>query len=75
MSAVDELPALGSDGGSARNPPVLALDIGGTKLAAGVVDGDGRIHSFVVAPTITSHPTSRAPLPQRDPHRRWGFNG
>ena len=31
--------------------PVLALDIGGTKLAAGVVDAAGTVHSFVVAPS------------------------
>jgi glucokinase len=31
--------------------PVLALDIGGTKLAAGVVDASGRVRSFVVAPS------------------------
>lgn len=31
--------------------PVLALDIGGTKLAAGVVDAAGAVHSFHVAPT------------------------
>src|SRR4051794_36591243 len=31
--------------------PVLGLDIGGTKLAAGVVDADGDVHGFVVAPT------------------------
>jgi glucokinase len=30
---------------------VLGLDIGGTKLAAGVVDGNGTVHSFVVAPS------------------------
>lgn len=30
---------------------VLALDIGGTKLAAGVVDASGRVGSFLVAPT------------------------
>jgi glucokinase len=30
---------------------VLALDIGGTKLAAGLVDGTGRVHSFMAAPT------------------------
>ena len=29
---------------------VLGLDVGGTKLAAGVVTGDGRAHSFVSAP-------------------------
>jgi glucokinase len=28
----------------------LALDVGGSKLAAGVVSGDGQVHSFVVAP-------------------------
>jgi glucokinase len=39
----------GSNG--ARGRAVLALDIGGTKLAAGVVDESGRVHSFVVAPT------------------------
>jgi len=32
---------------------VLALDIGGTKLAAGVVDGAGRVHSFVTRPSRT----------------------
>jgi glucokinase len=31
--------------------PVLALDIGGTKLAAGVVDAAGTVHSFVAAPS------------------------
>jgi glucokinase len=31
--------------------PVLALDIGGTKIAAGVVDRTGRVHSFLVAPS------------------------
>ena len=30
---------------------VLALDIGGTKLAAGVVDDDARLRSFVVQPS------------------------
>jgi glucokinase len=30
---------------------VLALDIGGTKLAAGLVDGSGRVHSFQSVPT------------------------
>jgi glucokinase len=30
---------------------VLALDIGGTKLAAGVVDGSGFVHSFLVEPS------------------------
>src|SRR5207247_7149033 len=31
--------------------PVLALDIGGTKLAAGVVDVSGRVRSFAVEPS------------------------
>jgi glucokinase len=39
----------GADG--ARYGAVLALDIGGTKLAAGVVDESGRVHSFVVVPS------------------------
>ena len=30
---------------------ILGLDIGGTKIAAGVVDADGRVHGFAVAPT------------------------
>jgi len=33
--------------------PVLALDIGGTKLAAGVVDETGATHSFLVRPSRT----------------------
>jgi glucokinase len=45
-AAVDDA---GSDG--ARRRAVLALDIGGTKLAAGVVDESGRVHSFVAAPS------------------------
>jgi glucokinase len=36
---------------SAAGPPVLAVDIGGTKLAAGLVDGDGRILVRATAPT------------------------
>lgn len=31
--------------------PTLALDIGGTKLAVGVVDGEGGIHGLAVRPT------------------------
>jgi glucokinase len=38
-------------GGDGVDTPVLGLDIGGTKLAAGVVDRNGVVHSFVVAPT------------------------
>jgi glucokinase len=40
------LPAVGGEGS-----PVLALDIGGTKLAAGVVDGSGQVHSFHAGPS------------------------
>ena len=32
---------------------VLALDIGGTKLAAGVVGPDGQTHSFLAVPSRT----------------------
>ena len=37
----------GGDGARA----VLGLDIGGTKIAAGVVDADGAVHAFVTAPS------------------------
>jgi glucokinase len=33
-------------------PAVLALDVGGTKLAAGVVRPDGSVSSFVTTPTL-----------------------
>ncbi|HZQ81510.1 MAG TPA: ROK family protein [Gaiellaceae bacterium] len=39
--------------GGAPQSPVLALDIGGTKIAAGVVDADGHTRSFVVKPSRT----------------------
>ena len=48
------LRAVGGDGA-----PVLALDIGGTKLAAGVVDASGRVHSFVVEPADTAEGPDR----------------
>jgi glucokinase len=35
---------------AAVSGPVLGLDVGGTKLAAGVVDPDGRVRSFCVVP-------------------------
>ena len=51
-------PAAGRDG--AQPPPALALpapddvalalDVGGTKIAAGVVTGDGTVHSFAARP-------------------------
>jgi glucokinase len=43
--------------------PVLALDIGGTKLAAGVVDANGHVHSFVVEPS-RAHEGPDAALPR-----------
>ncbi|GAB3618173.1 ROK family protein [Okibacterium endophyticum] len=36
---------------TAQRQPVLALDIGGTKLAVAVVTADGRTHGLVVEPT------------------------
>ncbi|MFC4855256.1 ROK family protein [Actinophytocola glycyrrhizae] len=45
-----------------RAPRVLALDIGGTKLAAGLVDATGRVRSFLVAPT----PAADGPEPVLD---------
>jgi glucokinase len=48
--SVGAVPAAERDGGpSAADRLVLAFDVGGTKIAAGVVDGSGRVHSFVVA--------------------------
>ena len=46
MASVRALRSVGGDGS-----PVLALDIGGTKLAAGVVDASGRVRSFEVEPS------------------------
>lgn len=43
-------------------PGVLALDIGGTKLAAGLVDVTGRVRSFLVTPT----PAAAGPGPVLD---------
>ncbi len=39
------------DGSAARPGHVLALDIGGTKLAAGVVESSGTVRSFLVVPS------------------------
>ncbi len=38
-------------GGEAPRGAVLGLDVGGTKIAAGVVDAEGGVHGFAVAPT------------------------
>jgi glucokinase len=51
-TGVDDAPAVERGAESATRAPVLALDIGGTKLAAGVVDAAGCVRSFVVAPTL-----------------------
>src|SRR5437879_9118557 len=51
-TSVGAVSAGGTGGARAQSErPVLGLDIGGTKLAAGVVDGNGVVHSFVVAPS------------------------
>jgi glucokinase len=51
-SSAGAVSATGTDGVRAHTEsPVLGLDIGGTKLAAGVVDRNGVVHSFVVAPS------------------------
>jgi glucokinase len=44
-------PSVRGETDAAVHGHVLGLDIGGTKIAAGVVDGDGRALSFVVEPT------------------------
>ena len=50
MASVDATEAVGA-AGALRARAVLGLDIGGTKIAAGVVDSDGAVHGFVSAPT------------------------
>lgn len=51
MATAGARAALGEDGAATRPPgPVLGLDIGGTKLAAGVVDVSGAVQGFVVEP-------------------------
>ena len=42
---------VGDGDGAAAGSHVLALDIGGTKLASGVVDSSGTVHSFVSVPS------------------------
>jgi glucokinase len=52
-ASVGSLPAV-ADGAAAATPGLaLGLDVGGTKLAAGVVDAEGAVHSFVLQPTRT----------------------
>jgi glucokinase len=49
---LESLETATSDEGRRLAPgAVLGLDIGGTKIAAGVVDAEGGVHGFVVAPT------------------------
>jgi glucokinase len=51
-SSLEVSPAAGIGPGAVTSPAaVLALDVGGTKLAAGVVDELGCVHSFVVEPS------------------------
>jgi len=57
MTAVPAPSAVGRDGSAAAC--VLGLDIGGTKLAAGVVDGSGGVESFVVASTLAGEGPAR----------------
>jgi len=53
MSRLGVVPAVEAGGPAViPHPPVLGLDIGGTKLAAGLVDGAGRVLSFLVEPTL-----------------------
>jgi glucokinase len=52
MTAVGASAAVRGDGPSGASPgAVLAFDVGGTKLAVGVVDAGGKVHSFLVEPT------------------------
>lgn len=52
MTAVPAVATVGPDGAlSPPQAPVLAFDIGGTKVAAGVVSADGRAASFALEPT------------------------
>src|SRR4051794_24609397 len=52
MASVDVGVAVGGDGAAAQTRgSVLGLDIGGTKIAAGVVSADGSVRGFVSAPT------------------------
>jgi glucokinase len=56
MASVDATAAVGADGAAVARA-VLGLDIGGTKIAAGVVDPEGGVHGFVTTPTDVSSET------------------
>ncbi|TDC54164.1 ROK family protein [Jiangella ureilytica] len=45
------VPPVPGGGGRAPAPAVLSLDIGGTKLAVGVVTADGEVHGLLIEPT------------------------
>lgn len=49
-----------------RSGPVLAIDIGGTKLASAVVDADGTCHARRSRPTPPSTPTTNPSTTDRD---------
>ena len=53
MASLQAAGAVTSDGGGAVRA-VLGLDIGGTKIAAGVVDSAGGVHGFVTGPSAAS---------------------
>jgi len=61
VASVDAAVAVGADGAAVVRA-VLGLDIGGTKIAAGVVDPDGGVHGFVTAPTDAASDTGVARL-------------
>jgi glucokinase len=50
VSSLGARTGVGNGGAGASARPVLGLDIGGTKLAAGVVAPDGTVHGFVSTP-------------------------
>jgi glucokinase len=39
-------------------PRVIGVDLGGTKVLAGIVDGDGAVHETVERPTVTTSQTA-----------------
>jgi len=51
VSAIGAANAVAHGPVAARSGLALAFDIGGTKVAAGVVDRSGTVHAFVVQPT------------------------
>jgi glucokinase len=53
MASVQATGAVGADGAGVVRA-VLGLDIGGTKIAAGVVDADGGVHGFVTGPSAAT---------------------